>query len=109
MAQFRRDYRLIMLMISRQILQLLTPSENSKKAYKNRDMSFTKNKKCVKAINLVNSHKSFFGSLNCCSKTFGINTNYILRVCNDTKGTCLSKKMETDINLNLLTKKIILV
>ena len=62
-------------------LQLVTPSENCKKAAKNRDFSFVKNKRAVVAINLSTCERHYFPSLYRAGKELGINRARVRGVC----------------------------
>ena len=65
-------------------LQLLTPSENGKKAAKNRDYTFTtnnrKNRKCVKATNIETGEVTYYYSLYATQQHLGINYGIVKMV-----------------------------
>lgn len=79
-------------------LQLVTPSENSKKAAQNRDHTFLKNsrrnKKCVKATNINTKEVSYFNSMNWCEQHLSVNRGNIKKVFDGVKyrKSCISKK-----------------
>ena len=79
-------------------LQLLTPSENSKKAAKKIDYSFVKdnhkNKKCIKAINKNTNDTSYYFSIHATEQHLCINRGIIKKVCENYKyyKTGISKK-----------------
>ena len=66
-------------------LQLLTPSENNKKAATNIDYTFIannhKNRKCVKATNIETGEVTYYYSLYATQQHLGINHGTIKRVC----------------------------
>lgn len=79
-------------------LQLLTPSENSKKSAENRDHSFAAknfyNPKCLKAINIVTNEAIYFNSIYATSQHLGISHGNINEICKNGKyrKTGISKK-----------------
>ena len=70
-------------------LQLLTPSENSKKSVKNRYYSFVKdthkNRKCVRATNKDTGEITYFYSMYATQQHLAINHLLIKRVCENQK------------------------
>ena len=66
-------------------LQLVTPSENKKKAAKNTDYSFTNynyiNKKSEKAINLMTDEVHYFPSMYSVQVELGVSTGVVKKNC----------------------------
>lgn len=62
-------------------LQLVTPSENCKKAAKNRNFCFVENKRAVVAINLSTRERHYFPSFYRAGKELGINRARVHGVC----------------------------
>ena len=74
-------------------LQLLTPSENVKKSYKNKTTSNNhKNRKTVKSINIKTKEELYFYSLYSTGQHLNICHNSIQKVCEGITKSALSKK-----------------
>ena len=74
-------------------LQLLTPSQNSKKSYKNRKhFNNNENRKCVKATNQLTKKVQYYWSISSAGHHIKINYRSIQMVCEGLTKTALSKK-----------------
>ena len=81
-------------------LELVTTSENNKKSTVNRDYSFLKdnhkNRKRVKAINMLTNEEVIYNSLYSVNKLLGINAGHVKMICEDKYIYCKSATSKKD-------------
>ena len=81
-------------------LEVVTRSENNKKSANNRDYSFVKdnhkNRKKVKAINLLTNEEVIYNSLYSVNKLLGINAGHVKMICEDKYIYCKSATSKKD-------------
>ena len=81
-------------------LEVVTTSENNKKSAINRDYSFVKdnhkNRKKVKAINLLSNEEVIYNSLYSVNKLLGINAGHVKMICEEKYIYCKSATSKKD-------------
>ena len=81
-------------------LEVVTTSENNKKSANNRDYSFVKdnhkNRKKVKAINLLTNEEVIYNSLYSVNKLLGINAGHVKMICEEKYIYCKSATSKKD-------------
>ena len=88
-------------------LQLLTPSENSKKAFKNRKhFNNHEMRKCVKATNEVTREVLYYFSIGSAAKHLEINSASVIRVCEGVIKSTKSKKDNCSYKFEYVDKNL---